>query len=125
MHRPEVCLGDRGVVPDRGGRTGGDERAEVEDVDLVAQAEHEAHVVVDEENGDPAVAHRAQAVGQPPALSAIETGGRLVEEQQRRTAGQGTGDRDELALALGQLAHVALAERAKAEQVDRFRRRRS
>src|SRR3546814_9443326 len=58
-----------------------DQRAEVEHVDLVAQAEHEVDVVVDEQHGHAAVAHPPQAGGQPLALGAVEPGGGLRSEE--------------------------------------------
>ena len=51
--RPEVGLDDGGVSADLGGRARGDDRPEVEHVDLVADPHDERHVVLDEQDGEP------------------------------------------------------------------------
>jgi len=58
----------------------------------------EGAVVADHREGEPA--RREQPLEPQDALQ-VEVGGRLVEHQQRRLAGQGAGDRQSLAPAAG------------------------
>ena len=112
---PRYAVDTCSVRPDLLRGPGRDQRAEVEDVDRVAQVQHEAHVVVDQQDRDAGVAHLPQPLGQPEALGAVEPGRRFVEQEESGLTGQGTGHRDELALALGehrdlQVAHLDEAE---------------
>ena len=50
MHVAEVRVGDGAVGADGGGIALGDDLAEVEHVDVVADVEHERDVVVDEQD---------------------------------------------------------------------------
>ena len=53
-------------------------------------------------------------------LVGVEAGGRLVEAQQLGAGGQRSGDGDELALALGQLARRGVGETAEVEHIERL-----
>ena len=93
----------------------GDHGTEVEHVDVVAEAEHEAHVVVDEQDrqcrchGSPQMRSPSQTlsvVSSPAAGSSSSSTSGLPGER--------PGDRDELALALAQLGGRALRQRGRA-----------
>ena len=66
---------------------------------MVAHAEDQVHVVVDEQQGGPGGPDVADPLAQPHALRRVEAGGRLVEEQDRRLGHARPRDRHELALA--------------------------
>ena len=75
---------------------------------MVAHGEHQAHVVVDEQDRQVEVEQRPQALAQDEALGAVEPGGRLVEQQHAGPLGQRPGHRHQLALPEGQLGRTAI-----------------
>ena len=103
-----------------GGRAGGDHLAEFDDDDPVADAEHEAHVVVDQQGRRASVDDPAQLTPEDHRLVGVESRGRLVEAQQLGARGQRPGDGHQLALALGQLARRGVGESAEAEHLERL-----
>ncbi len=83
----------------------GDRVAEVQHHHAIADAEHQAHVVIDEEHGDAVlVGQRAQAMPERDALIGVEPGGRLVHQNQTRLLRQRAADAHELALSVRDLA---------------------
>ena len=66
------------------GRPAGDLAAELDHVDAVAHAEHEVHVVVDEQAADAGGGDLPEVLAEGDALGRVEAGGRLVEEQRPR-----------------------------------------
>ena len=108
-------------------RAAGDHRAELEHDELVADPEHEPHVVVDEQDRG-ARGRRPRAAGG----RTRPTRGRRGRRPARRGSSsfgsrrQGSGDGDELALALGELARQARrrARRARTARALRRPRRR-
>ena len=88
----------------------GDHLAELQHDDAVADAEHEAHVVVDQQDRRASVDDLAQVAAEGDRLLRVEAGGRFVEAQQLGACGQRPGDGDELALALRELARRRLGE---------------
>ena len=67
---------------------------------MVAHAQHEPHVVVDQEHGHAVLfRERAQTPPELEALVGVEPGGGLVEQDEPRLAGQRSADADQLALA--------------------------
>ncbi len=88
----------------------GDRLSELEHHDLVADAEHEAHVVVDQQHRQAGVGDRPQLATELGALLGVEAGGRLVEAEHLGIAAVGARDPDQLALALGELARHRLAQ---------------
>ena len=74
-----------GVGADRGGLPSRQQLAEVEDVDVVANPHHQAHVVIDQQHRDvEPLPHRVQQLRQPRGLLRVEAGRRLVQQQQPR-----------------------------------------
>ena len=57
----------------------------------------------------PVAADVADALAEPLALGGVETGGGLVEQEDLRVGGAGPCDRHELALALAEVAGLAVA----------------
>ena len=100
MGAAQIGLGHTAVRLHDRGRAARDQHAEVEHVDLLAQVEHEVHVVVDHEDRDAAVADSAEALAEPLALHGVEPAGGFVEEDDARVADQGARDGDELTLSL-------------------------
>ena len=58
-------------------------------MDAIAYVENEAHVVIDKEHADTAIAHKSDVVGELADLTLIEPGGRLVEKHIGRIGRQG------------------------------------
>ena len=56
-----------------------DDLAEVEHIDVVADVQHQAHVVIDQEQTDAEVEKAAQVLSELLALLRIKAGGRFVE----------------------------------------------
>src|SRR2546426_1529363 len=76
---------DLGVAADRGGLPSRQQLAEVEDVDVVANPHHQAHVVIDQQHRDvEPLPHRVQQLRQTRRLLRVEAGRRLVQQQQPR-----------------------------------------
>jgi hypothetical protein len=104
-----------------------DRLAEVEHVHPVAHAQHEAHVVVDEQQRRPGRRQHPEPLPQVEGLGRLQAGGRLVEQQQPGVAGHRAGDGNQLPDAVGQLAWPVVGVLRDAEQlkrvVDRLPRR--
>ena len=75
--------------------------------------------MVDQEDRRAVVADAAEPLREPLALGDVETASGLVEQEQARLPDEGPGDREELALALRQLATATLALVVEPEQRQR------
>ncbi len=83
----------------------------VEQGDAVGEGEGFLLVVSDEDRGEAElVVDLPERAAKLAADLRVERSERLVEEEDARIAGEGSGERDALALAAGKLARVALAE---------------
>ena len=69
--------------------------------------------MVDEQHAGPGRGDVADPLAEPPAVRGVETGGRLVEQQDLRIGDARSGDRHELALALAELSRVPVAQLAE------------
>src|SRR5436305_10980359 len=120
---PEVG-GDHLLVPsDLSCGADGDRLAVVEHLDPLADAEDDAHVVLDEEHAAAEiVANAGNRLGELKALVVVEAGSRLVEEQEARRARHGAGDPDAALLAVRESRRAQPREVAKAELVEQLRR---
>ena len=121
------------VAPDhrlhRGGeierlRLIGDAPAVAKDHDAVGDAPDVAKAMGDVEHADAAspqaIDHREQALG----LHGRQTGGRLVQDEDRRVGGDGAGDGDKLTMSRTERAEVLIERRVKSDAVgDRLARR--
>src|SRR5579859_2625671 len=86
----------------------GDLAAEVEHGDAVADAHHQAHVVLDEQHGRTAVADLADELLQGDLLRGVHARGRLVQHQQPGLGGEGPGDLEAALIPVGEvLGHLA------------------
>ena len=83
--------------------------------DAVAQVEDEAHVVLDDEDGDALVADGEDQFFGRPRLLGVHAGGRLVEEEQAGFGGECAGDLELALFAVGEVAGevVALVRRGR------------
>ena len=101
---PEIGLDDFGVVLDLRRSPLGDLLAEIQHGDRLRDAHDHAHLVLDEQDGDSQlVAQPMDEVGHGLGLARIHAGGRLVEEQQVRLAGERPGDLQAALIAIGQV----------------------
>src|SRR3954469_24986757 len=95
---------DVGVVAYLGGLSLGQDGALVEHDDFRGQGHEEAEMMLDDQDGDVvSVDVVVQVGGELFAFGVGEAGGRFVEQQQRRLAGQGAGECDQALLAGGQV----------------------
>ena len=120
-YSPNVCLGgglaqigldDALVGLDLGGRALGDPLAVVEHGDALADAHDDAHLVLDEQDGDAqVVAEPSDETGHLVGLGRVHAGGRLVEQQEAWAGAQGPGDLQATLVAVGHVAgeHVVCA----------------
>ena len=63
-----------------------------EDVDAIADLEDETNIVVNEQDTESAVTQFSDPIGELADLALIEPGGRLIEQDVRRVACQGSCD---------------------------------
>ncbi len=89
-------------------------------MDPVAQVHHKTHVMINEQERHPGVAHEAQPVGEPAALRSVQAGRRLVEQEHVRSSGQRPGYRDQLPTALGEVRDRPAADLSQIEQVEQL-----
>ena len=115
----QVGRDDPGVGQHLGGRAPGDDRAQLQGHEPVAQRRQQRHVVLDDD-------HRAAGLGLDPAQQRPERLGlalgharrRLVEQHHRRVLGQQAGQLDDAAGAGRQLAGGLVGVGAEAQQLD-------
>ena len=82
-----------------------DARAQAQDLDAVGHLEDLGHVVADEHDREPLLAHAPDEVEHVAGLDHAERGRRLVHEDDLRGPGHRARDRDALALAAGHRRH--------------------
>src|SRR5262245_40075034 len=106
----EVSVEHAGVGPDRRRRAGRDDRAVVEHRDVMAQAHHELHVVLDNQERLAPGIQLPDPVSQLVDQRGVHAAGWLVEQHDRRVCDQHVGELEQLALAVrerpGELASV-------------------
>ena len=97
-----------------GRRAVGDLAAEVERDDLVGDAHHQVHVVLDQQHRQRAARSRIRRRSAPQRLDllVVEAAGRLVEQQQLRLARQRAAELDALLRAERQVRHRRRRRRA-------------
>src|SRR5215468_4688097 len=121
---PEVGLDHLGIALDLGGRALGDLATEVEHHHLVGNLHHQAHVVLDEEDGHlAAVADGAHELTERGHLFVVEAACRLVEEEELGLAGQGAPQLHALEGAEGQPRRRAIRHVVEVEKRDELARR--
>ena len=116
---PRYAAMTRGVAADDVRRAARDDLAELEHDDLVADPEHEAHVVVDEQHRLAGVDEAPEPAAELLALVRVEPGRRLVEAHDARLRDERARDADELALALRERVRQLVRNRLEPEQLER------
>src|SRR5260370_18013378 len=92
---------------------------EVEDTNFRGDAEHEVDVVLDHQDRQVAFPeHRGQRVTEALPLLTIESGGRLVQQQNSRVEGERTGDLDQPCLTEWQADHPAFCDARASPHLD-------
>src|SRR3954471_10145334 len=117
--RPQVGGDHRVVVADLRGRSLRDHAPEVEHHDVVADAEHEAHVVIDEQHGHARVGQCAQMAAELGALVGVQSGGGLIHQHEPWALRERAGDADELAPSVRELGREAAADVGQPAQLER------
>ena len=107
----------RAIVLDLARRAARDDAAGVEHDHLVGDAHDQRHVVLDHHDGDAAVAHRAQQLGELGGLGVVESRRRLVEQQQARPRHQRAHHLQELLPAHRQIGGGHVAERREPDEI--------
>ena len=93
-----------------------DALAVVEHRDPVAKPHDQLDVVLDEQHGDTGVADATDAVHEVLALRSVHARGRLVEQEEPRLGGKGTGDLDEPLLTVGKTRGRLVRNSVEADQ---------
>ena len=101
-----------------GGRAEGDDLTEVEHVDVVARAHHEAHVVLDEQDREPGAGELDEQLGELGGLRLVEPRRRLVEQHDAWLGGQRPRHLDQALRAGGQAVDALLRDRREADALD-------
>ena len=104
-----------GVGPDGGGGALGDALAVVQHDDVVANAHHDAHVVLDQQDGAAIGLDGFQQRGQRVALTRVEAGGWLVQAEQDWGSAHGARNLQPALIAVGEGAGRVVGA---GEQVD-------
>ena len=108
-----------GIAEENPGRSRFDDAARVHDQHAVGQRCHDREIVAHVQRGHAIVAAQSADGLQHVGLGGdVKTGGRLVEHDHRRPAGERHGERHPLLLAAGELMRVALQERRLCRQLD-------
>jgi hypothetical protein len=100
----------------------GDPAAAVEDRDAVAQAHHELHVVLDQQDGAAVAPYALEQRAQRELLGGIHAGGRLIEREQQRFGGQRAGDLEPALIAVRQGARRIAGVAGDADVVEQLHR---
>src|SRR5574338_372298 len=116
--RAQVGLDHPGIALDRRGRPLGDLLAEHEHHDVFAGAHHQAHVVLDEEDGDAARADPADEPHQLVGLLLVHPPGRLVEDEELRVGRQRPGDLQPALVAVRQVPGLLHGPARQADELE-------
>src|SRR3954463_11765839 len=97
----------------------GELAAVVQHRDLVADAHHHVHVVLDEHDGTAGVADAAEAAREIGRLCLVEAGRRLVQENQRGLGDEGARYLEQPPMPVRQLARRDAGVAAQADELER------
>jgi hypothetical protein len=93
-----------------GGLAFGDLRSEIENDDVIGEAHHESHVVLDEQNSHSFSAQSRQKLAEPFLFKLPEAGGRFIQQQKQWSKAKRAGDFYDTLLAkrqrTGRFVHV-------------------
>jgi hypothetical protein len=111
----EIGLHHRRVGGDRGWRAARDDAPLVEDMDMLGEADHRLHHVLDQQDGDAAVADRPHHAHDLRHLGRVQPRHHLVEQQQPRRGGERAGELETLATRDREVARAHVEHRAHAD----------
>ena len=101
----QVGFDDLGIVADLIRGALGDDTAEIQHRDALADAHDQAHVMLDQQHSDvELIADAADGLGQLSGFRGVHTRGRLIQQQQLGAGGQRTHDLQTALCAIGQAA---------------------
>src|SRR3990172_2894059 len=106
----KISFNDPLVGLDHARRPLGELLAVVEDEDGLAEPHHDLHVVLDQQHGLAPVPERAHGLQQLVEQGPVDTGRRLVEQDQLGIGHEHADELDELLLAVGQVARVLVRQ---------------
>ena len=116
----QVGFDDLGVVADLVGGALGDDPAEVQHRDALADAHDQIHVMLDQQDGDvELVPDAADDLHQLGGLGGVHAGGGLVQQQQLGAGGQGADDLQPALGAVGQAACLLAGQVGHVEDVQK------
>src|SRR5690606_18649896 len=110
MAFPEIGLDDGGIRQHLGWRADREFAALVDDQDAVAKPRYEPHVVIDDDDGDAALAHALDGVAHVVGLFGAQAGHRLVHHDQARPRRKGDSHAQGLLETVGQVAGIDLGD---------------
>ncbi len=110
------------VVLDFVGGALGDLLAEVQHRDLVGDVHHQAHVVLDQQDGDAPVADLKEEFHQGFGLGGVQPGRRLVEQEELRIGDEGPCQLEHPLPAVGQTLRLRELLAAKPDKLQRLKR---
>jgi hypothetical protein len=105
-----------GIGSDFGRAALGDLLAEADDGDAVGDAHDQAHIVLDQHQGEALGPQRLEDAAQALDFAGVEAGRRFVEQQQLGFRYQRAGDLDHALTAVGQGADLAIGVFGQAER---------
>src|SRR5512138_458058 len=117
---PEVCLDDRRVFADFRRGSFGYFGPDVHDVDVVADAHDQFHVVFDHEDGGPFGDDGPEGVSEHVFFAAVQPRGRFVQQDQFRPRGHGPRYFQEPLLAVRQVAGRFARDFFQPDQAEHF-----
>src|SRR5882762_859565 len=124
MRRTQVGLDDFGIALHFRGTPFGDLLAVIQHQHPVADIHHQAHVVLDEQHGDAAIANRLDQLAKREALRGVHARRGLVEREQLRLGGESARDLEAPLVAVRQAARGVVGAAADADIVEQLRRAR-
>ena len=118
----EIGVEHRGVGPHLVGSAGDERAALAQHRDPRAQAHHELHVVLDNEDRLSGTVEVRDPVGEVPDQRRVDAAGRLVEQQDVRVGDQQRGELEQLALTVGEVRGRLVREPRDADEVEQLHR---
>src|SRR5665647_430829 len=116
----EVGVEDDRVLANRPGGGLRDGSAAGEHHDRIAELEHQGDVVLDHQEGDPALVQLANDLGEPSQQTGVDTPRGLVEQDQLWLEHQDLGQLDQLLLAVRQVTCALAREAAQPHDIEQL-----
>jgi hypothetical protein len=112
----EIGLPYRGIVLHHRGRAARDRRTRVEHDDVIRDAHHDRHVVLDEHDRDAGIGDAAQQLGEPLLVGAREPRRGLIEQQHARRSRERARNLDVAPIDMRQTGCASVHVRAIADE---------